>query len=297
MDGTTWNSEEVKELRRLRLDTIRNPPGKLRPLVEHFLKPGSSVFAVTEGDGAVRVSKALARKVRDLTLEGALGWVVEDAVRKDGEDHLGEPWAALLWRYPAEFAAAVAAYQGELEFEVQAKEIASGDRVAFTRQATRYGPDHKPFVEAIFNREAGLRDLRRGHRVALDSDDAATARSTSQQIGESLDGWVIDEELEYSTAADPARSPDTTEYKSIFPFKDPAPWKPEFEHSPAAYKPGIDVAPSSSVAIPPRIRFIAGATGIESLDKSAFRSIPSRALVIKKVEETSSVLKPVFRRR
>ena len=174
----------------MRLDPIRNTPARLRLLVAHFLKPEASVFAVTEGDGPVRVSKALARKVRDLTLEGALGWVVEDGLRKEGDDPLGQPWATLLWRYPAEFAAAVAAYQGELEFEVQAKEIASGNRATFTRQATRYGPGHRPFVEAIFNRDAGLGDLRRGHRAALDSGDAATARSIGIQIGELLDGWV-----------------------------------------------------------------------------------------------------------
>jgi len=174
----------------LRLDPIRNTPAKLRLLVGHFLKPEASVFAVTEGDGPVRVSKALARKVRDLTLEGALGWVVEDGLRKEGDDPLGQPWATLLWRYPAEFAAAVAAYQGELEFEVQTKEIANGNRATFTRQATRYGPSHRPFVEAIFNRDAKLRDLRRCHRAALDSGEAATARSIGIQIGELLDGWV-----------------------------------------------------------------------------------------------------------
>ena len=190
MDGTTWTREEVKELRRLRLDPIRNTPAKLRLLVGHFLKPEASVFAVTEGDGPVRVSKALARKVRDLTLKGDLGWAVKDGLRKEGDDPFGEPRATLLWRYPAEFAAAVAAYQGELEFEVQAKEIASGDRATFTRQATRYGPDHRPFVEAIFNRDAKLRDLRRCHHAALDSGDAPTARSIGIQIRESLDGWV-----------------------------------------------------------------------------------------------------------
>ena len=186
----TWTREEVRELRRLRLDPIRNTPDKLRLLVAHFLKPGASVFAVTEGDGPVRVSKALARKVRDLTLKGALGWVVEDGLRKEGDDPFGQPWANLLWRYPAEFAAAVAAYQGELEFEVQAKEIAGGNRATFTRQAARYGPGHRPFVEAIFNRDAGLRDLRRGHLKALDSGEAATARSIGIQFGELLDGWV-----------------------------------------------------------------------------------------------------------
>ena len=190
MDGTTWTKEETTELRRLRLDPIRNTPTKLRLLVAHFLKPGASVFAVTEGNGPVRVSKALARKVRDLTLKGDMGWVVEDGPRKEEADPFGQPWATLLWRYPREFAAAVAAYQGELEFAVQAKEIADGNRATFTRQATRYGPDHRPFVEAIFNRDAGLRDLRRGHRAAIDSGDAATARSIGTQIGESLDGWV-----------------------------------------------------------------------------------------------------------
>ena len=73
MDGMTWNSEEVKELRKLRLDPIRNTPDKLRSLVEHFLKPGASVFSVTEGKGPVRVSKTLARKVRDLTSKGEMG--------------------------------------------------------------------------------------------------------------------------------------------------------------------------------------------------------------------------------
>ena len=190
MDGMTWSQEEVRELKRLRLDPVRNTPAKFRLLVAHFLKPGASVFAVTEGEGPVRVSKALARKVRDLTLGGALDWVVEDGPRKEGSDPLAEPWTALLWRYPGEFAAAVAAYKGELEFEVQAKEISSGDRATFTRQAARYGPGHRPFVEAIFNRDAGLRGLRRAHRAALDLGDVATARSIGLQITGLLEGWV-----------------------------------------------------------------------------------------------------------
>ena len=95
-----------------------------------------------------------------------------------------------MWRYPGEFAAAVVAYKGELEFEVQAKEISSGDRATFTRQATRYGPGHRPFVEAIFNRDAGLRDQRRGHRAALGAGDVATARLVGIQITGLLDGWV-----------------------------------------------------------------------------------------------------------
>ena len=116
--------------------------------------------------------------------------MVEDESRKEESDTLTEPWTALLWRYPGEFAAAVAAFKGELEFEVQAKEISSGDRATFTRQTTRYRPGHRPFVEVIFNRDAGLRDLRRNHRAALDSGDAATARMVGLQIAELLEGWV-----------------------------------------------------------------------------------------------------------
>ena len=67
-------------------------------LVAHFLKPGASVFAVTEGEGPVRVSKVLARKVRDLTLGGALDWVVGDGPRKEESDPSAEPWTTLLWR-------------------------------------------------------------------------------------------------------------------------------------------------------------------------------------------------------
>jgi len=45
-------------------------------------------------------------------------------------------------------------------------------------------------VEAIFNRDAKLRDLRRCHHASLDSGDAPTARSIGMQIGKLLDGWV-----------------------------------------------------------------------------------------------------------
>ena len=53
-----------------------------------------------------------------------------------------------------------------------------------------YGTDHRPFVEAIFNRDAGLRDLCRGHNAALATSSVARARSISIQIGKLLDDWV-----------------------------------------------------------------------------------------------------------
>ena len=43
----------------------------------------------------------------------------------------------------------------------------------------------------IFNRDAGLRDLRRGHRAAIDSGDAATARLIGIQIGNPVLGGEV----------------------------------------------------------------------------------------------------------
>jgi hypothetical protein len=80
MDGTTWTREEVRELKKLRLDPIRNTPARLRLLVAHFLKPEASVFAVTEGDGPVRVSKAQEGAGPDagrIAWLGSRGWTSE----------------------------------------------------------------------------------------------------------------------------------------------------------------------------------------------------------------------------
>ena len=71
----TWTASERGLLRSLRLDPIKSSPSRLRTVIEHF-KSGSSVFAITE-DERVGVSKDLARKVRNLTYEGKLDWVLQ----------------------------------------------------------------------------------------------------------------------------------------------------------------------------------------------------------------------------
>lgn len=76
MSGT-WNSEEAKRLKALRLDPVQNPPEKLTRLVNYFKSPGASIFGVTEGGSDFHVSKGLARKVRDLTGDGRLDWVLK----------------------------------------------------------------------------------------------------------------------------------------------------------------------------------------------------------------------------
>ena len=71
-----WTSEEIKELKKLSLDGQRSYPEKMYALVHHFSE-NRSVWRVTQGDGPVRVSVGLARKVRDLVRDGKLDWVLE----------------------------------------------------------------------------------------------------------------------------------------------------------------------------------------------------------------------------
>ena len=81
--GGTWTTDEVRRLRQLVLDPVQNTRKKLRVLVEHFNEPGASVFAVTEGTAGPCVSKGLARKVRDLTRQGRLDWLIEPSQLSD----------------------------------------------------------------------------------------------------------------------------------------------------------------------------------------------------------------------
>ena len=71
-----WNTEEVQLLKELRLHPVQNSPEKLIGLIRYFAGPSASVFGVTEGNASPRVSKDLARKVRDLMRDGRLDWVL-----------------------------------------------------------------------------------------------------------------------------------------------------------------------------------------------------------------------------
>ena len=71
-----WTDEKEHKLRSLHLSPQRNPPVNLRQLASHFSE-GGSIFGVTEGDRPVSVSKGLARKVKQLTINGELDWLLE----------------------------------------------------------------------------------------------------------------------------------------------------------------------------------------------------------------------------
>ena len=71
-----WTDDQVRKLRKLHLSPERNPPEKLKAIVNHFFD-GGTIWAVTDGDGPVHVSKGLATKVRQLTKGGELEWLLK----------------------------------------------------------------------------------------------------------------------------------------------------------------------------------------------------------------------------
>ncbi len=90
----TWTADEEKRLKELRLSPRRNAPEKLQTLVQHLMNNGT-VWAVTEGDGPLKVSKDLARIVSHLTKSGDLAWVLDRSAlpstiqRQTGDKELG----------------------------------------------------------------------------------------------------------------------------------------------------------------------------------------------------------------
>ncbi len=73
-----WSADEVVELKELRLEPVKTSRGKLVALVRHFKGPKPSVWAVTDGAKKDSVSRSLATKIRDLTREGKLDWLLQD---------------------------------------------------------------------------------------------------------------------------------------------------------------------------------------------------------------------------
>lgn len=72
-----WTPDEVEKLKALRLDRVKNSRDKLVALVRHF-KASLNVWAVAEGANNISVSRPFAAKIRDLTIEGKLDWLLQD---------------------------------------------------------------------------------------------------------------------------------------------------------------------------------------------------------------------------
>ena len=70
-----WSELDQLQLRRLTIDPHRRNQDELAGLVAHFKEDGT-IFSVTQKGKPVRASQEFARKVRRLTLEGKLDWVL-----------------------------------------------------------------------------------------------------------------------------------------------------------------------------------------------------------------------------
>ena len=71
-----WSEEEKVRLKALRLDPARRDREELTSLASHF-KSGGSTYSVTDTGKPMSASQGLARKIKALTDNGALDWVLD----------------------------------------------------------------------------------------------------------------------------------------------------------------------------------------------------------------------------
>lgn len=185
MTGETWTDEQKRMLRDIHICPVRNPPGKLKKMVDHFRKPGASVFAITEGNGPLNVSTHLARKVRDCEAKGSLDWMLDETTGRIDQRYDAE-WRNWLLSHAAEFSLAVEAYMQKLARQVQSAEIHLGLRSGAMAPKISYGPLHRPYVESIFSRDLLLSDVRRKFESALGEGDVDAAGELRVRIGAAL---------------------------------------------------------------------------------------------------------------
>ena len=192
MVGEYWTTEQKIRLKEMNIDPVASSPERLKEMVNYFRKPGSSLWAVTEGDGPFHVSKSLGKKVRDDQAEGALDWLMDE--NPDSTKQWFDPdWRALLRLKPVEFSQAVDAYLRELDLQIQTTEIHLKRRSSFKPQRpprVRYGPMHHPFVESIFNRDQKLTKSRSEFKSAIGKNDISRAKFLSEKIREELIGRI-----------------------------------------------------------------------------------------------------------
>ena len=190
MTGGSWSSDQKLRLKKLSIDPVRNPPDRLKGLVNYFRSPGASIFRITDGDGPFRVSKGLARKIRYYVAEGTLDWVLAETPSPN-DLGFGAEWQEFLRSHAAEFSLAVEAYKQELVRKMQLAEIGLGRRATMMTRGIRYGPSHRPFVESIFSRDPEMEGLRNEFESALNEGDLAEAEKLSEKIGTGLVGRIV----------------------------------------------------------------------------------------------------------
>ena len=147
------------------------------------------MFEITEGDGPLRVSKELARKIRKYVDEGKLDWVMDETSGQPAQGFDPE-WRGWLLSHAAEFSQAVDAYLQELGRQIESAEIHQGLRATIMSPRAPYGPTDQLFVESIFSRDLELADIRARFNSALKKGKIAEARKLSEKVGEALVGRI-----------------------------------------------------------------------------------------------------------
>ncbi len=192
MVGEYWTKDEKLRLKEMHIDPVRSSPERLKEMVGYFRTPDSSLWAITEGHGPLKVSKSLGTKIRDYSEEGALDWLMDES--SGSTDQWFDPdWRCWLLSKPVEFSQAVDAYRQELGLQTQTAEIHLGLRNTFEPRRppkVRYGPMHHPFVESIFSRDQELTNIRAEFKSAIDKDEIFPAMILSGKIVEGLVGRI-----------------------------------------------------------------------------------------------------------
>ena len=91
-----WTPEEINMLKSTHIDPVKSDREKLIALVNYF-KKGGGIFSVSEGGtGPVNVSRGLGRKVRDLTRDHKLDWLLAEGVNLDDASKSAVPRLRIL---------------------------------------------------------------------------------------------------------------------------------------------------------------------------------------------------------
>ena len=181
MVGEYWTSEEKQMLKEVTISPVKSSPQRLKDLIKYFRTPGATLWKITEGHGALHVSKSLGAKIRNFVENGGLDWVMDETPSRS-TDNFDDDWRRWLLSHAAEFSEAVSAYQGELGNHIQSSEIHLGLRASFLRPKFAYGPKHQPFVESIFKRDTKLGEVRRKFESALEKGEITDAKALSEKI-------------------------------------------------------------------------------------------------------------------
>lgn len=177
----TWSKEHRITLREMHIDPVRSSPDRIRGMMNYFRTPDASIGGVSRH---FDVSRPLARKIRDYTIDGALDWAMGGEPKR--AQVFDAEWQGFVMAHPVEFSQGVEAYKQELGRQIQMTEICLGTRFTYMPPKVPYSSAHRPFVESVFKRNRGLMVLRREFESALEEGEVVIAQELGERLGSEL---------------------------------------------------------------------------------------------------------------